>query len=352
MSPPPGYAVVKADGTVGSASRSWHFLSVGGNASGLGWHVHGQSWLGVTSGAKRWFTFPPGSLFIGPDRGHPLMTADEWISTGAYELATQRRDKKGKLLMRECPQLPGEVFYLPASWAHQTLNLGESIGVGAQAVFSSLAEANELKRSASSGDPDAQLSLGQIMVQDKASPEAITMLEKADWHPMAIRAGLDLMHVHIDGGELERAHTLVAEIEARLRNASDTLDTSISARAWYQLALALGTTKVGTAKRAHEILTEEVLPRAKYSGRPALFAGCCAVEMGEYYLASEHFRLCVRNPPFQIDPAQVKLIHTTAKTGAIDPESKDVRAYCESAYFSKEGRSRASISQIPASTSA
>eukprot|EP01052_Picozoa_sp_SAG31_P023429 SAG31_NODE_1930_length_6881_cov_6.976998_10_plen_176_part_00 len=138
-----------------------------GNHSGLGWHVHGQSWLMLTAGVKRWFVYPPGMLQSGADRGHPLMNAADWLTSGAYEAALERRYSNGQPVLKECPQRPGELFYLPASWAHQTLNIGGSVGVGAQSVFASREESEELKTSAATGDPGAQLSLGQIMVQDE-----------------------------------------------------------------------------------------------------------------------------------------------------------------------------------------
>lgn len=42
-------------------------------------------------------------------------------------------------------QNAGDLVYLPANWKHMTLNIGESIGVGGQAVYS-----GEVRRAASS----------------------------------------------------------------------------------------------------------------------------------------------------------------------------------------------------------
>ena len=41
-------------------SRNWHMLSLGGNNAGLGWHMHGKSWLGLVYGRKRWYLYGPG----------------------------------------------------------------------------------------------------------------------------------------------------------------------------------------------------------------------------------------------------------------------------------------------------
>lgn len=41
------------------------------------------------------------------------------------------------LLLKTIPhrQNPGDLIYVPANWRHMTLNIGESIGVGGQAVY-------------------------------------------------------------------------------------------------------------------------------------------------------------------------------------------------------------------------
>ena len=39
---------------------AWTMLSLGGPGSGLPFHVHGQTWLGLVFGEKQWFLYPPG----------------------------------------------------------------------------------------------------------------------------------------------------------------------------------------------------------------------------------------------------------------------------------------------------
>lgn len=34
-----------------------------------------------------------------------------------------------------CRQNAGDLIYVPANWKHMTLNIGESIGVGGQAIY-------------------------------------------------------------------------------------------------------------------------------------------------------------------------------------------------------------------------
>ncbi|CBN75936.1 TPR repeat-containing protein [Ectocarpus siliculosus] len=45
-------------------------------------------------------------------------------------------EKTGETPPMECIQNAGDLFYVPANWRHMTLNIGESIGVGGQAVYS------------------------------------------------------------------------------------------------------------------------------------------------------------------------------------------------------------------------
>lgn len=38
---------------------SWSMLSLGASGAGLPFHSHGETWLGVAYGAKRWALYPP-----------------------------------------------------------------------------------------------------------------------------------------------------------------------------------------------------------------------------------------------------------------------------------------------------
>ncbi|CAM9832125.1 unnamed protein product, partial [Discosporangium mesarthrocarpum] len=62
----------------------------------------------------------------------------------------------------ECMQNAGDLMYIPANWKHQTLNLGEAIGVGGQAVYSPearLRDGIQLLKSLP-GDPDLLHTIG------------------------------------------------------------------------------------------------------------------------------------------------------------------------------------------------
>ncbi|CAM9115880.1 unnamed protein product [Chrysoparadoxa australica] len=111
---------------------SWHIMSIGGSRGGLPFHVHGQTWLGLVFGAKRWFVYPPGE---GPPPsvesalgGHPLLSSWEWCRTVLPHLEPQHQPM-------QCTQHGGDLFYLPPNWKHLTVNAGEAIAVGGQEVY-------------------------------------------------------------------------------------------------------------------------------------------------------------------------------------------------------------------------
>eukprot|EP00903_Cladosiphon_okamuranus_P006388 g6253.t1 len=113
---------------------SWSMLSLGASGAGLPFHSHGETWLGVAYGAKRWAIYPPTEsrpYEAEKQSGwHPLMGSMEWFKEVAPLLK-----KTGESPPMECMQNAGDLIYVPANWKHMTLNIGESIGVGGQAVY-------------------------------------------------------------------------------------------------------------------------------------------------------------------------------------------------------------------------
>lgn len=110
--------------------QSWHMLSIGASRRGLPFHVHGETWIGLVVGHKRWFLFPPGrGLSTMTEVGHhPLMSVWHWFERVLPRLRGEERPL-------QCSQSAGEVVYLPPGWKHLTLNVGETVGVGGQAVY-------------------------------------------------------------------------------------------------------------------------------------------------------------------------------------------------------------------------
>ena len=111
-----------------ASGAAWRLLSLGPSRAGLPLHAHGETWLGVAHGAKRWFAYAPGD---GPAREttkrlHPLASARSWYRA-VYADAGHRP--------LTCLQRAGDALYLPAGWKHATLNVGETVAAGEQAGY-------------------------------------------------------------------------------------------------------------------------------------------------------------------------------------------------------------------------
>jgi hypothetical protein len=98
---------------------------------------------------KRWFVYPPGA---SPPPAierlyNPLRTVNDWF-TDMYpkllhleqpfvhgDLPIHQAMRSEGYRPLECLQMPGDIMYLPASWSHQTINIGEAIGLGGQTAL-------------------------------------------------------------------------------------------------------------------------------------------------------------------------------------------------------------------------
>lgn len=87
-------------------------------------------------------------------RKHPLYDSKQWTENVLPTLS-------GDQLPQQCTQVGGEVMYLPAAWAHLTLNQGASIGFGAQAAWTQ-SDSKLIQSAADGGDPEASQVLGRI----------------------------------------------------------------------------------------------------------------------------------------------------------------------------------------------
>ena len=110
----------------------WNMLSLGGDGTGLGFHTHADTWLGLAAGAKRWLLFEPGHF-----PSHDPMFPNRMLSTGQlmqrWPGNISDADAAGSMRRpMECIQRVGDIMYLPAGWAHATENLGDTVGVGGQ----------------------------------------------------------------------------------------------------------------------------------------------------------------------------------------------------------------------------
>ncbi|XP_055349343.1 uncharacterized protein LOC129596172 [Paramacrobiotus metropolitanus] len=96
---------------------------LGASMSGVSFHKHADAWNGVIFGWKRWFIYPPTQT--PPSGVWPGLNTMEWYARIYPKLS-------GDLAPLECMQGPGDVVYLPESWYHGTINVGDTIAVGIQ----------------------------------------------------------------------------------------------------------------------------------------------------------------------------------------------------------------------------
>ena len=102
----------------------WNVLSIGEDGAGLPFHSHGDAWLGLVHGSKRWFLYAPGEFDeVDRNRTSPHQPVSDWAETVLPHVASKPI---------QCTQRAGEVLFVPASWLHATLNVGETLAVGGQ----------------------------------------------------------------------------------------------------------------------------------------------------------------------------------------------------------------------------
>ena len=148
-------------------------FSLGKTGTGLPFHHHGEGWLFLAYGRKRWFFYPPA---LGPVGGfEPGFTSYEWYrhiyrhlkikmvddtftdqasvkrrssvfsrnngskilnanSTISDILSTDSDHEADGVLFKplECMQTEGQIMYVPEFWWHQVLNLGHTVSIAMQ----------------------------------------------------------------------------------------------------------------------------------------------------------------------------------------------------------------------------
>jgi tetratricopeptide (TPR) repeat protein len=100
------------------------YFCLGGANSGVQFHKHADAWNVQIFGRKRWLLYPPDEM---PPFHYPVnaVSVNKWIRTIYTQLPEARRP-------RSCTVRPGELIYVPESWYHATLNIGEAVGVAGQ----------------------------------------------------------------------------------------------------------------------------------------------------------------------------------------------------------------------------
>jgi len=105
-----------------------YILGIGGAHSGTTFHRHGETWLHMIEGRKRFIIYPPSTL-------PPLQTSSEvsqsdWIQQ-VYALNSP---KVHSVRAEECEVKRGDVLYIPRGWWHATVNCGETVALALQSL--------------------------------------------------------------------------------------------------------------------------------------------------------------------------------------------------------------------------
>ncbi|XP_078342854.1 bifunctional arginine demethylase and lysyl-hydroxylase PSR-like [Oculina patagonica] len=96
---------------------------LGGSGSGVSFHKHADAWNGVIFGRKRWFLYPPQKT--PPGGVWPSFSQLDWINKVYPNLPPEDKPM-------ECVQEAGEILYLPESYYHGTVNIGDTMAIGIQ----------------------------------------------------------------------------------------------------------------------------------------------------------------------------------------------------------------------------
>ena len=100
------------------------YFALGGSRSGVQFHKHAAGWNTQIHGRKRWLLYHPDTMppFHYPTHG---MSVETWLRKVFPALPAERRPLS-------CTVQPGELIYVPETWYHATMNMGESVGAAGQ----------------------------------------------------------------------------------------------------------------------------------------------------------------------------------------------------------------------------
>ena len=111
-----------------------HVLSIGARGSTVFFHHHGDAWITLLAGRKRWFVFPRAALEVLYNESDELGT-DFYVNNGD-DVFVWVREKLRRMPPAHRPftfvQRAGEAVYVPAGWTHATINLADGFAFGQQ----------------------------------------------------------------------------------------------------------------------------------------------------------------------------------------------------------------------------
>ena len=129
------------------SKKSLCMLSIGGKNNGLALHRHGDAWLQLLHGRKKWIVFPPNFNTLSLTKKFATAASSSAIIEAQKDLVLTILNNNNSLLlekkipsnelkeMKVCTQEPGDLVYIPANWKHGTNNNDEiTIGIGIQMI--------------------------------------------------------------------------------------------------------------------------------------------------------------------------------------------------------------------------
>ena len=213
----------------------WDVLSIGGEGDGIGFHTHGDAWLGSGSGRKAWFVVAPGGL-SAEVRGDPIGGSRAWAERTflpSVDAAAGAGGASRAVLF--AVQRPGDVVYMPAGWAHSTLDLDPVViaigaqespgGSGHRELTEATADNNNddspkvamvkrLRQPAEAGDVAAQSDLGSLLMSSDRGEAVEWLNSSALSHPRALTEKLQLAEALAKGGWTAFADAHERELDA------------------------------------------------------------------------------------------------------------------------------------------
>eukprot|EP00662_Eupelagonemidae_sp_cell21_P031959 gene31959-20081_t len=129
--------------------RGLMYIAIGGSGAGVQFHKHSSTWSVQVFGRKRFLLYAAGDM---PPRHYPpvRMSVSLWLKTFYHELPRARQPLS-------CVCEPGDLIYVPESWYHATLSIGEGVGISGQNMPTTEIQKHWFEAAKSKKDPNNAL---------------------------------------------------------------------------------------------------------------------------------------------------------------------------------------------------
>ena len=110
-------------------------ISIGSDLQGLSFHHHGEAWNTVIFGKKRWILYDHDRWRNNSTKnrymalaapGEDILPSHEWIRQ-LYDDPVRKSEIRN--YGHDCIQHAGEMMFVPRSWMHMVVNIGDTLSV-------------------------------------------------------------------------------------------------------------------------------------------------------------------------------------------------------------------------------